>query len=47
MDTTTRLFFIILFFGCVWLLLDQFYGEKRIGKAAKNVVETVTGGLKS
>jgi len=45
MDTTTRIFFIILFFGAVWLLMDQFYGDKRLGKIAKNVVEMVTGGL--
>ncbi len=45
MDTSTRIFFIILFFGSVWLLLDQFYGNKRLGKAAKNVVEMITGGL--
>lgn len=46
MDTTTRIFFIILFFGSVWLLLDQFYGDKRLGRASKNVVEMVTGGLR-
>jgi hypothetical protein len=45
MDTTSRIFFIIVFFGAIWLLLDQFYGDKRLGRAAKNVVEMVTGGL--
>jgi len=46
MDTTARIFFIAIFFGCIWLLLDQFYGAKRLGKASKNVVEMITGGLK-
>jgi hypothetical protein len=45
MDTTQRLFFTIIFVGAVWLILSQFYGEKKyLSNAAGVIFDGITGG---
>lgn len=34
-----RIIFLILFVGCVWLILDMFFGAKNLSKIASKLVE--------
>lgn len=33
-----QLFFLILFMGGLWLIFDQFAGQKRLGKFVKGLI---------
>lgn len=43
MDTTSRIFFIIVFFGCIWLILDQMYSQGRMGTWAAMIGRSIDG----
>lgn len=43
-SSSSRIFFIIVFFGSAWLILDLFYGSKLIKNAARSTAEAIKGG---
>lgn len=44
MDSTgNKIIFIILFFGCTWLLLDSFYGDKNLAGIAAAIDNAIGG----
>jgi hypothetical protein len=43
-STSNKIIFIILFFGCCWILLDLSYGEKTLAGIAAALDNAITGG---
>lgn len=41
MDTQRSLFFFICFLLCLWIVLDQFWGDKRIASWSKLIFEGI------
>jgi len=44
MDTSSRIFFIILFFGSIWLLLDLYAGKKYLKNIAAATADAIRQG---